>query len=294
MGGGPPGLEGIECLVGSALCHRGRGGAAGRGRNPVAFARVGQVWPDSGLSISSRQSASGTSWGGSGRYRRPGDRRAGRRGRCGSTSRPPCSLPSKRRGAQAKDWENPAQVGADRRASFRRARAGKRPFLDQWPGAGPMSPGAGECRAGPAGASCHSRQLPALLLRRPRRRRSATCRRWYCSSVGGTAGWWGRVRPGGAGASQWARARSPWRSSRRVLGGGGHRVGRGALQEVAQRGQDLQRQPLAGAGDETVDLGGGQVDPALRAAGAPISRGGGEARLGQRLARPCSETDPTC
>jgi len=37
-------------------------------------------------------------------------------------------------------------------------------------------------------------------------------------------------------------------------------VGRRAAEDVTQRGQDLQRQPLRDAGDQAVDLGSRQID----------------------------------
>ena len=48
-----------------------------------------------------------------------------------------------------------------------------------------------------------------------------------------------------------------------VLGAGDDQVGRGDLEDVAERGEHRQRQPFGGAGDQPVDLGGGQVDAAL-------------------------------
>ena len=48
-----------------------------------------------------------------------------------------------------------------------------------------------------------------------------------------------------------------------VRGGGGDQLGRGDLEDVAERGEDGQGQPFRGAGDQPVDLGGGQRDAAF-------------------------------
>ena len=70
-----------------------------------------------------------------------------------------------------------------------------------------------------------------------------------------------------------------------VVGGGDDQLGRGGLEDVAQRGQYRQGQSFRGAGDQPVHLRGGQVDAAL-----PQRRhqlGGGEHAVGgHHLAQP--------
>ena len=77
---------------------------------------------------------------------------------------------------------------------------------------------------------------------------------WGCL---GPAVW---ARPAGCMGPLWLRSPACccgcWRLTRC------HQVGPGALQDVAERGQDLHRQSLRSAQHKTVDLGGGQVDAA--------------------------------
>ena len=177
-------------------------------------------------------------------------------------TRPPCSLPSNPHRAQAKDCEKPAQPGQMAAPSPRRPGRTR-----SWPQPGQI-PRVRRARSAQARQTCPSGQAPALFFQQrsgsSRRSTSArTARRWRGAAHAPSS----RMRAGrgrGFAAPRAGRAGRRWRSGDAgVLGGGGHQVGRGALQDVAERGQHLQRQPLRGAGHQPVDLGGGQVDAAV-------------------------------
>ena len=146
---------------------------------PVRPLRVqSQVRPDSGWSIASRESASGTS---SGRiWPVPSSRRSASRSAKVQRvqSRLPCSLSSKPQRAQEKDWENPAQV-----VQIAAPSPGRRPgSARSWPQPGQM-PRVRTARSEQVRQTYPSGQLPALFLRRPQRQHSVMYQRSYCSSV---------------------------------------------------------------------------------------------------------------
>ena len=91
--------------------------------------------------------------------------------------------------------------------------------------------------------------------------------------------------PGGAGRSPGGGLADPG-----VLCGGGHQLGRGAGQDVAECGHHLQRHPFGGAGDQAVDLGGGQFDAALAEQRNQFG-GGVDPVLGHHFAQPPGVAD---
>jgi hypothetical protein len=91
--------------------------------------------------------------------------------------------------------------------------------------------------------------------------------------------------PGRPAAGQVADRRAAGGRARRGVGGvGDDQVGRGDVQGVAERSQHLKRQPFRGAGDQPVDLRGGQRDAALGQQRNKLG-GGEQAAFGHQLAQ---------